>query len=56
MSNHLDYVSITKKANVHYEGHSISHVIKLDDGKKTLGVILLADKYLTFKTHQNVLR
>lgn len=52
MSNQFDSVSITKKANVHYEGHSISHVIKLDDGtKKTLGVILPTDKYLTFKTH-----
>ena len=52
MSNQFDSVSITKKANVHYEGLSISHVIKLDDGtKKTLGVILPTDKYLTFKTH-----
>ncbi|HCA5035419.1 TPA: pyrimidine/purine nucleoside phosphorylase [Acinetobacter baumannii] len=52
MSNQFDSVSITKKANVHYEGLSISHVIQLNDGsKKTLGVILPTDKYLTFKTH-----
>ncbi|MDV7454017.1 pyrimidine/purine nucleoside phosphorylase [Acinetobacter baumannii] len=52
MSNQFDSVSITKKANVHYEGHSISHIIKLDDGtQKTLGVILPTDKYLTLKTH-----
>ncbi len=52
MPNQFDAVSITKKANVHYEGHSISHVIELEDGtKKTLGVILPTEKALTFKTH-----
>ncbi|MCG9493381.1 pyrimidine/purine nucleoside phosphorylase [Acinetobacter pittii] len=52
MSDHFNSVSIKKKANVHYEGHSISHVIELADGtKKTLGVILPTDKALTFKTH-----
>ncbi|HEO1767927.1 TPA: pyrimidine/purine nucleoside phosphorylase [Acinetobacter baumannii] len=52
MSNQFASVSIIKKANVHYKGHSISHLIQLEDGtKKTLGVILPTDKYLTFKTH-----
>ncbi|CAI3111794.1 Pyrimidine/purine nucleoside phosphorylase [Acinetobacter calcoaceticus] len=52
MSNQFDFVSIKKKANVHYEGRSISHVIELEDGtKKTLGVILPSDKALIFKTH-----
>ncbi len=52
MPNQFDAVSISKKANVHYEGHSISHVIELEDGtKKTLGVILPTKKALTFKTH-----
>ncbi|CAI3099556.1 Pyrimidine/purine nucleoside phosphorylase [Acinetobacter oleivorans] len=52
MPNQFDFVSITKKANVHYEGRSISHLIELKDGtKKTLGVILPTDKPLTFKTH-----
>lgn len=52
MSNQFVSVSITKKANVHYDGHSISHLILLEDGtKKTLGVILPTDKVLTFKAH-----
>ncbi len=49
MPNQFDAVSITKKANVHYEGHSISHVIELEDGtKKTLGVILPTEKSSNF--------
>ncbi|ENX44722.1 pyrimidine/purine nucleoside phosphorylase [Acinetobacter oleivorans] len=52
MPNQFDSVSIIKKANVYYEGHSISHLIELADGtKKTLGVILPSDKALIFKTH-----
>jgi len=52
MPDQFNSVSIRKKANVHYEGHSISHVIELADGtKKTLGVILPTNKALTFKTH-----
>ncbi|MDO7457382.1 pyrimidine/purine nucleoside phosphorylase [Acinetobacter baumannii] len=52
MSNQFDSVSITKKANVYYKGHSISHLIQLEDGtKKTLGVILPTDTTLIFKTH-----
>lgn len=52
MSNQFDSVSITKKASVHYKGHSVSHLIQLDDGtRKTLGVILPTDKPLIFKTH-----
>ncbi|NUG51141.1 pyrimidine/purine nucleoside phosphorylase [Acinetobacter lactucae] len=52
MPNQFDSVSIRKKANVYFEGHSISHLIELEDGtKKTLGVILPTNKYLIFKTH-----
>ncbi|MCU4528185.1 DUF1255 family protein [Acinetobacter pittii] len=52
MSNQFASVSIIKKAIVHYGGHSISHVIELEDGtRKTLGVIFPTDKYLTFRTH-----
>ncbi len=36
MPNQFDAVSITKKANVHYEGHSISHVIELEEVQKRL--------------------
>ena len=40
MSEQFDFISIKKKANVHFNGASISHAIVLKDGtKKTLGVI-----------------
>ena len=52
MSEQFDFVSIKKKANVHFNGTSISHILVLKDGtKKTLGVILPSDEPLTFKTH-----
>ena len=52
MPNQFVSVSITKKANVHFEGHSVSHMIEFEDGtKKTLGVILPTLTSLTFKTH-----
>lgn len=52
MPEKFDFVSIKKKANVHFKGASISHALVLKDGtKKTLGVILPSDKPLTFKTH-----
>ena len=52
MSEQFDFISIKKKANVHFNGASISHVIVLKYGtKKTLGVILPSEKPLTFKTH-----
>jgi len=52
MQNQFDSVSIRKKANVHFEGHSVSHMIEFEDGtKKTLGVILPTTTSLTFKTH-----
>ncbi|VXA56074.1 Pyrimidine/purine nucleoside phosphorylase [Acinetobacter proteolyticus] len=52
MSEQFDFVSIKKKANVHFNGTSISHILELKDGtKKTLGVILPSDDPLTFKTH-----
>jgi uncharacterized protein YaiE (UPF0345 family) len=48
----FDFVSIKKKANVHFKGASISHALALKDGtKKTLGVILPSEESLTFKTH-----
>ncbi|KAF1022101.1 MAG: Pyrimidine/purine nucleoside phosphorylase [Acinetobacter bereziniae] len=52
MTEQFDFISIKKKANVHFNGASISHVIVLKDGtKKTLGVILPSEDPLTFKTH-----
>lgn len=52
MSEQFDFVSIKKKANVHFNGTSISHILVLKDGtKKTLGVILPSEEPLTFKTH-----
>ncbi len=52
MTEQFDFISIKKKANVHFNGASISHVIVLKDGtKKTLGVILPSEEPLTFKTH-----
>jgi len=41
VSEQFNFVSIKKKANIHFNGSSISHVLILKDGtKKTLGVIL----------------
>ncbi|SPL72244.1 pyrimidine/purine nucleoside phosphorylase [Acinetobacter stercoris] len=52
MTNQFDFVSVTKKSNVHFGGLSISHIIKLEDGtQKTLGVILPSEQPLTFRTH-----
>lgn len=52
MTEQFDSISIKKKANVHFNGASISHVIVLKDGnKQTLGVILPSENPLTFKTH-----
>lgn len=52
VSEQFNFVSIIKKANVHFDGASISHVLILNDGtKKTLGVILPSEHPLTFKTH-----
>lgn len=52
MSEQFDFVSIKKKANVHFNGASISHILVLKDGtKKTLGVILPSEEPLIFKTH-----
>ncbi|WP_333669211.1 pyrimidine/purine nucleoside phosphorylase [Acinetobacter guillouiae] len=52
MTEKFDFISIKKKANVHFNGASISHAIELKDGtKKTLGVILPSEDPLTFKTH-----
>ena len=52
MSEQFNFVSIKKKATVHFNGTSISHVLVLKDGcKKTLGVILPSEEALTFKTH-----
>ncbi|MCS4297134.1 MULTISPECIES: pyrimidine/purine nucleoside phosphorylase [Acinetobacter] len=52
MTEQFDFISIKKKANVHFNGTSISHAIELKDGtKKTLGVILPSKEPLIFKTH-----
>ncbi|MEO4073765.1 pyrimidine/purine nucleoside phosphorylase [Acinetobacter pittii] len=52
MPEQFNFVSIKKKANVHFNGTSISHILVLKDGtKKTLGVILPSEEPLTFKTH-----
>ena len=52
MSAQLDFVSIQKKPNIHFEGRSISYLIECADGsKKTLGVLLPTQKPLKFKTH-----
>lgn len=52
MTEKFDFISIKKKANIHFNGASISHVIVLKDGsKKTLGVILPSKEPLTFKAH-----
>lgn len=49
MSTQFDHVSITKKANIYFDGKCISHNLAFPDGtKKTVGVILPAA--LTFAT------
>ncbi len=49
MSNHFDNVSVTKKANLYFDGKCVSHAITFADGtKKTLGVIFPST--LTFNT------
>ncbi|MCU4379614.1 pyrimidine/purine nucleoside phosphorylase [Acinetobacter haemolyticus] len=52
MPEQFDFVSIKKKANVHFNGTSISHILVLKDGtKKTVGVILPSEQPLTFQTY-----
>jgi uncharacterized protein YaiE (UPF0345 family) len=52
VTEQFDFISIKKKAHVHFNGASISHAIELKDGtKKTLGVILPSEQPLTFMTH-----
>ncbi|MFT5588011.1 MAG: hypothetical protein ACI9ZF_000166 [Bradyrhizobium sp.] len=49
MSDHFDNVSVTKKANLYFDGKCVSHAITFADGtKKTLGVIFPST--LTFTT------
>jgi uncharacterized protein YaiE (UPF0345 family) len=49
MSTHLDHVSVSKKANIYFDGKCISHsVVYPDNTRKTIGVILPAS--LTFST------
>jgi len=36
VTEQFDFISINKKANVHFNGASISHVIVLKDGTKKL--------------------
>ncbi len=52
MSDQFNVISIAKNANVHFNGASISHMLKFKDvSKKTLGVILPSQHPLVFKTH-----
>ncbi len=45
----FDNVSVTKKANVYFDGKCVSHTIDLADGsRKSVGIIFPAK--LTFKT------
>lgn len=45
----FDHVTVTKKANVYFDGKCISHTVQLADGtKKSVGVILPSQ--LTFNT------
>jgi uncharacterized protein YaiE (UPF0345 family) len=47
----FDNVSITKKANVYFDGKCVSHTIHLSDGsRKSVGVIFPSK--LTFKTSE----
>ncbi len=49
ITNHIDGVSVTTKANVYFDGKCVSHGITFSDGtKKSVGVILPAT--LTFNT------
>ncbi len=49
MTAKFDDVSITKKANIYFDGKCVSHTIHLTDGsRKSVGVIFPAK--LTFKT------
>lgn len=52
MQSQFDFVSVSKKPNIHFGGRSISYVIKLENGQtKTLGVILATEEPLTFEAH-----
>ena len=45
----IDYVTVTTKANVYFDGKCVSHTVQIADGsKKSVGVILPAT--LTFNT------
>ncbi|MDO8314139.1 MAG: pyrimidine/purine nucleoside phosphorylase [Rugosibacter sp.] len=45
----FDHVTVSKKANVYFDGKCVSHTVQLADGtKKSVGVILPAN--LTFNT------
>jgi purine/pyrimidine-nucleoside phosphorylase len=49
MSDKIDNVSVTTKANVYFNGKCVSHTVQFADGvKKSVGVILPAA--LTFNT------
>ena len=49
MTTQFDNVSITKRANIYFDGKCISHTVLFADGsKKTLGVIF--PSLLTFST------
>lgn len=52
MPEKFDFVSIKKKANVHFNGASVSHVLVLKDGtKKMLDIILPSKEPSTFITY-----
>lgn len=49
MTDKIDNVSVTTKANVYFDGKCVSHTVQFADGtKKSVGVILPAT--LTFNT------
>lgn len=51
MRNQFYSAPIIKKANIYYEGQPISHLVKLENGTKILGITIPIDSYLTFKNH-----
>ena len=54
MGDQINFVSIHKKPNIHFNGLSISYVLECEDGMiKTLGVLRPSEKPLTFQAHVN---
>lgn len=52
LSQQFDNVSVSKLANVYFDGRCVSHGLQLADGtKKSVGVILPAEAALIFSTN-----